>query len=92
MADYHYEIYLDGNEISCDYGYDSAHEAESEGYFAISTYADCYDRREGDFELKVRGPGIETDPEEMLAVLKSAGCDLSRKAISSILGTGRDDF
>ena len=53
---YAYEIYLDGKLVSeSNYEYESRSEAESEAGFAVSTYADCYDRGWYEFEIRIRG-------------------------------------
>ena len=53
---YAYEIYLDGKLVSeSNYEYESRSEAESEAGFAVSTYADCYDRGWYEFKTVIRG-------------------------------------
>jgi hypothetical protein len=51
--EYRYEIWLDGGVISDGYGFESYSEAESEGNFAISSYADAYNRHWSEFRLVV---------------------------------------
>lgn len=55
---YQYTVYLNGNEVEQDYGFDSRYEAESEAGFAIETLLQCgYEDkgyRESDFVIEVR--------------------------------------